>query len=231
MKLVNPKGDAKRVKTLQTVKWVLLALIVVAALVETIVIMFPYIKEMLLTYRTSGMEIGLMYVGGSFVVYIILAVIIWFCIGKAVKKCAAGVEIDLGNNIAVCDCGNRFKFGDLSWTVHTGGTRRVSNDDLTRISTDTLGSIKINVRCAKCGAEKSSYISDVVLSTETSVTRHKIAEDKDVTTTSTDKKSGNAIREIVRDRFDSDGREFSSTFNEYKDLGYRREDGRSSAGK
>lgn len=127
----------------------LVGAIILAALVGSFIVMFHNIKEMLLTNHTSGGEIGFLYVLGILAVAIILLIVVCVLIGGAIKKSDVGVEIDGG--IAVCGCGREFAFGDLSWRV--GQTRREtrSNDDSSRTTYETIGSIFIEAKCKKCG--------------------------------------------------------------------------------
>lgn len=219
MKLVNPKGSVEKVKKLRSVRIVLVGAIILAALVGSFIVMFPYIKEMLLTNHTSGGEIRFLYVLGILAVAIILLIVVCVFIGGAIKKSDVGVEIDGG--IAVCGCGREFAFGDLSWRV--GQTRREtrSNDDSSRTTYETIGSIFIEAKCKKCGKVSNGFVENVVLDSSVSVTKHSIWNDKDVTTTTGSKTSGDEIKDRVLEAFGSARRSFNSTLNEYKKLGYK----------
>lgn len=86
MKLVNPKGSVEKVKKLRSIRIVLVGAIILAALVGSFIVMFPNIKEMLLTNHTSGGEIRFLYVLGILAVAIILLIVVCVLIGGAIKS-------------------------------------------------------------------------------------------------------------------------------------------------
>ncbi len=107
----------------------LVGAIILAALVGSFIVMFPNIKEMLLTNHTSGGEIRFLYVLGILAVAIILLIVVCVLIGGAIKKSDVRVEIDGG--IAVCGCGREFAFGDFKIVGVAG--RREEKQEVTTI--------------------------------------------------------------------------------------------------
>ena len=213
MKLVNPKADEKKLQTLQKKRVLFTSIPIVIALIVSVVVICIQVHGFDFFEKAICVVV-------SIVVGAIAAVIIWVnAYAGKIEGVQSGAELDLSNNIAICDhCGRYFQLNELEWKFN-GYTDVKEERGEIRSTTTYMGSFGVSAVCPSCKTKKKTGFS-APMRTVSSQTKNDLWNDKLVTTMTTREMTPDDREGFVNKVYENSKKEAKTKIKQSTDKGY-----------